>query len=312
MLAPDPEPEQPAEPEQPLQEFSGAHLSLAPSAAGYRYPEWWAWLGGIVGSTALVGSVAIAPLISFTAVATINSAGQLISSLLVDHFGFLGIQRRRLSVRRVIGATEMLLGCVGASLESSAAATTTATAAATARSPLVTLTLAMIYMLTRMGQPVQACINTRLSSYLPSPSGPLAGMVSFSVGSLGVFAACAVLFIRQPSYLRQSLGAFKAFRSVHRSPTGLRWWMLLGGIPGCMGTCCSVFLTKSLTATLYFNLMTAGGLSGSMLFDAYGVFGSARRPTTFLRFASVLVTYLGTLLAVDAAPALAPPTSTAS
>jgi hypothetical protein len=126
MLAPDPEPEQPAEPEQPLQEFSGAHLSLAPSAAGYRYPEWWAWLGGIIGSTALVGSVAIAPLISFT-VATINSAGQLVSSLLVDHFGFLGIQRQRMSLRRAAGDRGMilLLGCVGASLESSAAFATT-------------------------------------------------------------------------------------------------------------------------------------------------------------------------------------------
>ena len=105
-----------------------------PSKVHYarRRPEWWAWFGGFVGSTALVGSVAIAPLISFTAVATINSAGQLISSLLVDHYGFLGIQRRRLSLRRMLGALVVLVGCVGASLESSASTSVAAASAISA------------------------------------------------------------------------------------------------------------------------------------------------------------------------------------
>ena len=260
-----------------------------------RRPPWWAWLGGCVGCTALVGSVAIAPLISFTAVATINSAGQLISSLLVDHFGFLGIQRRRMSFRRVLGALIVLMGCVGASLESGGATTATAaTSLARRLSPLVTLGLGLLYMLTRMGQPFQACINARLSTFMPPPSGPLAGLVSFSVGAVVVFAATATFFVQQPAKFRQAVAAFS-----QREPTKLKWWMLTGGIPGSMGTCCSVFLTKRLTATLYFNLMTAGGLAGSMIFDAIGLFGSARRPTTLLRAGSVLVTFLGTIWAAD-------------
>ena len=79
-----------------VQRFSPEARATAARAGRKRRgcPAWWEMCGGMIGSTALVGSIASAPYLSYTVIATINSVGQLLSSLCVDHFGFLGVSRR--------------------------------------------------------------------------------------------------------------------------------------------------------------------------------------------------------------------------
>ena len=80
-------------------------------------------------------------------IATINSFGQLLSSLYVDHVGFLGIPRRPLSPQRAAGALLVMTGCVGASLDLVSVRTAQATAAGAAvLSPLATAGLSLLYM----------------------------------------------------------------------------------------------------------------------------------------------------------------------
>ena len=72
--------------------------------------------------------------------------------------------------------------------------------------------------------------------------------------------------------------------------------MLLGGIPGSTGTITTVFLTRHLSATVHNTLSTAGSLFGSMVFDSFGSFGAAKRPTTWLRLLSVALAFAGSAL----------------
>ena len=153
-------------------------------------------------------------------IATINSFGQLLSSLYVDHVGFLGIPRRPLSPQRAAGALLVMTGCVGASLDLVSVQTAQATAAgAAALSPLATAGLSLLYMVARMGQPVQACLNARLAEYLPAPAGSLAAFASFFVGGLATALCCAALFLRRPARYHATILALR------RPWTGLRAWI---------------------------------------------------------------------------------------
>ena len=264
-------------------------LETAPRRRRSGWPQWWECCGGALGSLGLVGSVAVAPHLSFTLITMINSLGQMLASLTVDHYGFLGMPRHRLTWQRVGGALIVVAGCILAGLYLGSPG---GAAAGGSSSILSTLAYSLVYLTTRSLQPVQACINGRLSEHLPSPAGPLAGMVSFSTGAIAVSLMCAALFVRRPKYYHLTAAAL----TRPWAADGVKWWMLLGGIPGSTGTITTVFLTKHLSATVHNTLTAAGSLFGSMVFDSLGSFGAAKRPTTWLRLVSVALAFAGSAL----------------
>lgn len=200
-----------------------------------RALQWWEVSGGAIGCCTLVSSVAAAPHLSYTVMATSGSVGQMLSSLLADHTGFMGVPVRRLSLRRLLGAALVLAGCVSASIDMAGAPVTTSLR------PIARAALALIYVLSRAGQPIQSCLNYRLAAYLPAPAGPMAGAISFTVGMFTVCVACTALFVRHPGRLRQTMAAFRPPHSA-----AIRWWMLAGGINGALHTSSTVFLSQEL------------------------------------------------------------------
>ncbi|MDX2265170.1 MAG: DMT family transporter [Hyphomicrobiales bacterium] len=80
-----------------------------PSATQIASAPWWAWLGGLMGAFfVLTGTLAVQTLgaAGFSAVVI---AGQLMSAVLLDHFGFLG-PTQSLSLSRAVGVVCLLLG----------------------------------------------------------------------------------------------------------------------------------------------------------------------------------------------------------
>ena len=183
-----------------------------------------------------------------------------------------------------------MAGCVFAGLD--LGPPTTKAAGSGSSSVVTTVVYSLVYLATRSLQPIQACINGRLAEHLPSPAGPLAGMISFSTGAITVSLMCAVLFMRRPKYYHLTAAAL----TRPWAADGVKWWMLLGGIPGSTGTITTVFLTKHLSATVHNTLTAAGSLLGSMIFDSLGSFGAAKRPTTWLRLFSVTLAFAGSAL----------------
>ncbi|MCE1204482.1 MAG: DMT family transporter [Holophagaceae bacterium] len=73
---------------------------------------WWEWLGGVLGAFFVFGSTLLAPRIGMAAMISLIVAGQVVSSLLFDRFGLLGLPVRDVSWVRVAGAALLLLGAV--------------------------------------------------------------------------------------------------------------------------------------------------------------------------------------------------------
>lgn len=80
-----------------------AQLALVPA---------WAWLGGVLGAFYVVSSVIVGPRLGTATLVALVVLGQLGTSLLVDHFGWLGFAQHPITLVRLLGAVLLFVGVV--------------------------------------------------------------------------------------------------------------------------------------------------------------------------------------------------------
>lgn len=73
---------------------------------------WWVYLGGPVGTAFVAAGVFVAPVTGAMLFFVCVVAGQLIGSMLADHFGAFGLEVRQISPQRIIGIALVLAGAV--------------------------------------------------------------------------------------------------------------------------------------------------------------------------------------------------------
>ena len=73
---------------------------------------WWVWTGGLLGAFYVVATVILIPRIGAAATVSYIFAGQMIASVLIDHFGIIGVQSHSLSLPRLCGLILVLIGVV--------------------------------------------------------------------------------------------------------------------------------------------------------------------------------------------------------
>jgi transporter family-2 protein len=70
----------------------------------------WAWLGGVLGAFYVASSVIVGPRLGAATLLALVVLGQLGTSLLVDHYGWLGFPQHPLNFVRVLGAVLLFGG----------------------------------------------------------------------------------------------------------------------------------------------------------------------------------------------------------
>ncbi|MBS0379273.1 MAG: DMT family transporter [Proteobacteria bacterium] len=70
----------------------------------------WAWLGGLLGAFYVASSVIVGPRLGAATLLALVVLGQLVTSLLVDHYGWLGFPPHPLSLARVAGGILLFAG----------------------------------------------------------------------------------------------------------------------------------------------------------------------------------------------------------
>ncbi len=74
-----------------------------------RYP-WWIWSGGLLGAFFVASTIVLAPRLGATAMVALIVAGQMIASLVLDHFGWLGYSMHPASGLRMLGVALLVAG----------------------------------------------------------------------------------------------------------------------------------------------------------------------------------------------------------
>ncbi|NAS64149.1 hypothetical protein CVE36_26560, partial [Pseudomonas syringae pv. actinidiae] len=83
---------------------------ITTSLAAIPAQPWWSLLGGLLGASALLCYVVLAPRIGLSALLGLAIAGQIISSLFIDHFALMGATERPVSIIKLAGSLIMLAG----------------------------------------------------------------------------------------------------------------------------------------------------------------------------------------------------------
>jgi transporter family-2 protein len=96
-----------------------AMVSVALAAPGPRFKEsfvggapWMSWTGGLFGAIFIGIAILMVPRLGAATTLALIVVGQMVGSLVFDHFGVLGIQQQPASLVRMGGAGFLILGVV--------------------------------------------------------------------------------------------------------------------------------------------------------------------------------------------------------
>ncbi|MNJ34898.1 Inner membrane protein YdcZ [compost metagenome] len=78
-------------------------LQARPDAAAARALPWWTWIGGLYGAIFVVSAAWGVPRLGVALTVILMVAGQILISVLLDHFGALGVPKQPLNLTRVLG-----------------------------------------------------------------------------------------------------------------------------------------------------------------------------------------------------------------
>lgn len=73
---------------------------------------WWMWTGGLLGASYVLATTILMPRIGAASTVGYVLAGQVLASILIDHFGLIGATTHTLNLPRLLGAFLVLGGVV--------------------------------------------------------------------------------------------------------------------------------------------------------------------------------------------------------
>ena len=83
-----------------------------PLAAAWSQSPWWYWVGGLIGAVYVAGSIVLAPRLGAATLVAAVVAGQMLTSLVLDQFGWVGFPVHEMTAVRVLGAALIIGGVV--------------------------------------------------------------------------------------------------------------------------------------------------------------------------------------------------------
>ena len=87
-----------------------AALQSRPDVAATRALPWYSWLGGLYGAVFVVAAAYAVPKLGVATTITLMVAGQMLLSLFLDHFGFMGVPRQPITPTRLAGVVMVIGG----------------------------------------------------------------------------------------------------------------------------------------------------------------------------------------------------------
>jgi bacterial/archaeal transporter family-2 protein len=73
---------------------------------------WWAWTGGLLGALFVLASIILTPRLGAATTIGLILTGQVLASIVIDHFGLIQVPVHEASFPRIIGALLIVAGVV--------------------------------------------------------------------------------------------------------------------------------------------------------------------------------------------------------
>src|ERR1700691_3354479 len=73
---------------------------------------WWIWIGGLLGTFYVAAIIVVVPRLGVALAFSLVIAGQSITAIILDQFGWLGVSVQPISVGKIIGVLLLIAGVV--------------------------------------------------------------------------------------------------------------------------------------------------------------------------------------------------------
>lgn len=83
-----------------------------PSISGVKQYPWWVWSGGFLGAFLVAASVVLAPRLGAAAMIALIISGQMLASVVLDHFGLIGYAVHPINAWRICGVLLLVGGVI--------------------------------------------------------------------------------------------------------------------------------------------------------------------------------------------------------
>ena len=90
--------------------YTAATRPQLPPLSALTSAPWWVWVGGLLGGVFVTAAAAFAPRLGAATFISITIAGQVLVSILLDHFGVVGFAARPVTAPRLLGALLLIAG----------------------------------------------------------------------------------------------------------------------------------------------------------------------------------------------------------
>lgn len=240
---------------------AGLRRTIA-AARGGEMP-WWGFLGGACGASFVLAQGLSVPFLGVAVFMTSMVVGQLLGSLAVDHFGWLGAPVQRISWMRGIGT---LLALLAVGLVGLGGGVTLGSTGFMAIGAVAGFLVAL-----------QLGITGTVRQHARESVSP--ALINFAVG-FAVLLGAALL---------ASLLGLVEFSGLPRE-----WWLYLGGVIGVIYIFVTASVVRGLGVFMLSLSLVGGQLVGSLFFDLLsGHFSWLLLCGVVLAFVGILVSHLG-------------------
>ena len=83
-----------------------------PAMSNVRETQWWNWIGGPLGALIVLAGASLVSQLGAALFIALVVGGQLLCSLLLDHYALLGLPQQPITPGRVLGALLVVAGVV--------------------------------------------------------------------------------------------------------------------------------------------------------------------------------------------------------
>lgn len=252
--------------------FNGQSLSPFTEFIG-RIP-FWQWLGGVMGLVGVTLLVVIFPKLGGVQTVLIPMLGMLLTSFVIEMFGFFGYAHKIIEADDFIGFV-----CIVAALWLYA----TDTGKAVSHAWLYRF-LGLVVGVAFALQPV---MNSQLAVWYQSST--FASWLSFLISD--------ILFILLIVILPVCRHNFKYILLPHSSNSEHRpWWVWTAGVCGAIYVISLTFFTARIGVQLVTIVGVIGQLAGGTMIDKYGLFHSSRKPIAARQYLALVLALAGTMI----------------
>lgn len=244
---------------------------LFPSAEVLSTIPWWAWGGGLLGVVGVTGNILLFPRLGRVLTVLIPMTGQIITSMLIDSFGWFATDRIPMSNGRIAGLVLVLAGLYLYMRSKKAAASSVES------SPKMFLwvMLALLVGFSFAAQPV-------LNGYLARAFSSSIQSAFISFGTATAILAALLIFF---PYERRNLTSIR-FR-------GSRWWFWTGGFLGAYYVTVFALVTPLIGIGITSLVGILGMILCSTIIDSRGLFGTVPQTIRPLQYAALALLFLG-------------------